>query len=71
MVKLFNKLSLSDTYQEYKDAYQNYKPKFLEMLTHHLDLSSLLPPTFYWSYYKVLGRDEYVYPHTILNTATS
>lgn len=49
MVKLFNQISLSDTYQECKDAFHNDKPKFLELLTQHLDLSSLIPPTFYWS----------------------
>jgi hypothetical protein len=58
LVKLFNQLSLSDSYQECKDAYQNDKPKFLDLLTQHLDLSSLIPPSFYWSYYKVLGRDR-------------
>lgn len=58
MVKLFNQISFSDTYQECKDTFQNDKPKFLELLTQHFDLSSLVPPTFYWSYYKVLGRDR-------------
>jgi len=55
MVKLFNQISFSDTYQECKDAFLNDKPKFLEVLTQHLDLSSLIPPSFYWSYYKALG----------------
>ena len=45
MVKLFNQISLSDTFQECKDAYQNDKPKFLELLPNHLDLSSLIPQT--------------------------
>ena len=54
MVKLFNQISFSDIYQESKDTFQNDKPKFLELLTQHLDLSSLVPPTFYWSYYKAI-----------------
>jgi hypothetical protein len=58
MVKLYNQISFSDIYQECKDAFQNDKPKFLELLTQHLDLSSLIPQSFYWSYYKVLGRDR-------------
>ena len=58
MVKLYNQISLSDTYQECKDIFQNDKPKFLELLTQHLDLSSLVPPSFYWSYNKPLGRDR-------------
>jgi hypothetical protein len=58
MVKLYNQISFSDTYHECKDTFQNDKPKFLELLTQHLDLSALVPPTFYWSYYKALGRDR-------------
>jgi len=58
MVKLFNQISFADTYQECKDAFQTDKPRFLNLLTEHLDLSSLIPPTFYWAYYKVLGRDR-------------
>lgn len=58
MVKLYNQISISDTFQECKDAYQNDKPKFLELLTNHLDLSSLIPYNFFWSYNKNLGRDR-------------
>lgn len=58
MVKLFNQLSLSDTFKECKDCFQNDKPKFLQMLTQHLDLSELIPQSFYWAYYKPLGRDR-------------
>ncbi len=56
--KAFLSNLFSDTYHECKDIYQNDKPKFLELLTQHLDLSSLVPPTFYWSCYKVLGRNR-------------
>jgi hypothetical protein len=56
MVKLFNQISFSDTYEDCKDVFQNDKPKFLELLTQHLDLSSLIPTEFYWAYYKHLGR---------------
>jgi hypothetical protein len=66
MVKLFNQISLSDTFQECKDAYQNDKPKFLELLTSHLDLSSLIPQTFYWSYNKNLGRNRKYSLHSML-----
>jgi hypothetical protein len=58
MVKLFNQISLSDTFEECKDAFQNDKPKFLELLTKHLDLSSLVPMSFYWAYNKTLGRNR-------------
>lgn len=58
MVKLFNQISFSDTYEECKDVFQNNKPKFLELLSQHLDLSSLIPQDFYWSYNKSLGRDR-------------
>jgi hypothetical protein len=58
MVKLFNQISLSDTFEECKDIYQNDKPKFLELLTEHLDLSSLIPQEFYWAYHKHLGRNR-------------
>jgi hypothetical protein len=58
MVNLYNQISLSDTYQECKNSYQNDKPKFLELLTQNLDLPSLIPQTFYWSYNKALGRDR-------------
>jgi len=56
MVPLFNQISFSDTFEECKDIFQNDKPKFLELLTQHLDLSSLIPQEFYWAYYKRLGR---------------
>lgn len=56
MVKLFNQISLSDTFEECKDIYQNDKPKFLELLTEHLDLSSLIPQEFYWAYHKHLSN---------------
>lgn len=58
MVKLFDQISLSDIYHDCKNSFQNDKPKFLELLTQNLDLSSLVPQTFYWSYYKALGRDR-------------
>lgn len=58
MVKLFNQITFYDIYQECKDTFHNDKPKFLELLTQHLDLSSLVPPSFHWSYYKVLGRNR-------------
>ena len=66
MVKLYNQIPLSDTFQECKDAYQNDKPKFLELLTNHLDLSSIIPQTFYWSYNKNLGRDRKYSLHSML-----
>lgn len=52
MVKIFHQFSFYDTYQECKDAYQDDKPKLLELLSQHLDLSSLIPLSFYWSYYQ-------------------
>jgi hypothetical protein len=58
MVNLYNQISLSDTFLECKNTYQNDKPKFLELLTQNLDLASLIPQTFYWSYNKTLGRDR-------------
>lgn len=58
MVKLYNQISFSDTYKECKDLFQNDKPRFLELLSQHLDLSSLIPQEFYWSYHKALGRDR-------------
>lgn len=58
MVKLYNQISFSDPYEECKDVFQNNKPKFLELLSQHLDLSSLIPQEFYWSYYKTLGRER-------------
>ena len=58
MVKLYNQISFSDICKECKDAFQSDKPKFLELLTQHLDLSSLILQSFYWSYYKILGRDR-------------
>lgn len=56
MVKLYNQISFYDTYEECKDVFQNNKPKFLELLTQHLDLSSLIPHNFYRAYNKPLGR---------------
>ncbi|ATW27721.1 transposase [Candidatus Formimonas warabiya] len=58
MVKHFYQLSLSDTYRDCEEVLQNNKPKFLELLSKHMDLSSLIPAPFYWSYYKSLGRDR-------------
>lgn len=56
MVKRFKQISLCDTYEECKDIFQNDKPKFLELLNQHLDLSSLIPQKFYFAYHKYLGR---------------
>ena len=47
MVKIYNQLSLFDSYQECKDAFQNDKPKFLQLLTEHLDLASIVPGLFF------------------------
>ncbi len=58
MVKLFKQISIFDTYQECMDLSQNNKPKFLELLSQHLDLASLVPASFVWSYYRNLGRNR-------------
>ncbi|WP_010252466.1 transposase, partial [Acetivibrio cellulolyticus] len=58
MVKLYKQISFADTFEECKDVFQNNKPKFLKLLSQHLDLSSLIPQDFYWSYHKTLGRDR-------------
>lgn len=58
MVKLFKQIAFSGIYEECKDVFQSDKPKFLELLSQHLDLSSLIPQDFYWSYHKTLGRDR-------------
>ena len=58
MVKIYDQLSLFQSYQECKDAFQNNKPKFLQLLTEHLDLSAIIPGSFFYSYYKNLGRNR-------------
>ena len=42
MVIKFHQLSFSNMYQECEDILLNDKPKFLELLSKHLDLSSLI-----------------------------
>lgn len=61
MVNNFTQLTLSDCFEHCKDCYQKDKPKFLQLLTENLDLSSLIPITFFWSYNKSLGRNR-LYP---------
>lgn len=66
MVNLYNQISLADTFQECKIVYQNDKSKFLELLSNHLDLSSLISKNFYLSYHKSLGRDRKYSLHSML-----
>jgi len=58
MVKLFKQTSIFDTFQECKDVYQDDKPQFLQLLSEHLDLISLIPASFVWAYNKNLGRNR-------------
>jgi hypothetical protein len=66
MVKIYDQISLFQSYQECKDTYQNNKPKFLELLSKYLDLSTIIPITFYYSYYKHLGRNREISLHSML-----
>ena len=66
MVKIYDQLLLFQSYQECKYVYQNNKPGFLELLSKHLDLSTIIPAEFYYSYYKNLGRNRVFSLHSIL-----
>ena len=51
-------MSLGDVYDECKDLAKNNKPKFIELLEKHLNLSDLIPLTFHVSYYSHYGRSR-------------
>jgi len=48
--------SLHDTYNEVSSTMENDKPKFLALLDKHIDFNKLIPVTFYWAFYRKLGR---------------
>jgi hypothetical protein len=58
MVNNYQQLSFAHIYTECKEFFQNDKPKFLSLLSEHLDLNSLIPDSFRHAYYKHLGRDR-------------
>ena len=51
-------LSLGDIYEECKYLAENDKPEFLDLLEKHLNLSELIPFSFYTAYYAHYGRSR-------------
>ncbi len=58
MVKNYNQLTLPLIFDECDNAFKNNKPKFLELLSMHIDLSAYIPFCFYRRYNRLLGRNR-------------
>ena len=51
-----NQLELADVFSECKDIFESDKPQFLSSLEEHIDLSSIVPRSFYQHFYSHTGR---------------
>ncbi|EGD50035.1 hypothetical protein TheetDRAFT_3157 [Thermoanaerobacter ethanolicus JW 200] len=49
-------LSLSDIYDDVQSFFEEDKPKFIKLFDSFIDLSELIPPSFYAHYYSHFGR---------------
>ena len=60
-----NQPTLADFFEECKDIFESDKPQFLTLLENHIDLDSIIPPSFYRHYYADTGRKR-KYPLTAM-----
>jgi len=60
-----NQPTLADFFEECKDIFESDKPQFLSLLENHIDLDSIIPPSFYRHYYADTGRKR-KYPLTAM-----
>lgn len=51
-------ITIEDIYADCIDSFDNDKPRFLNLLAEHFDISSFIPRSFYDSFYKRLGRNR-------------
>ncbi|MCR5202158.1 MAG: hypothetical protein K6D02_03575 [Lachnospiraceae bacterium] len=51
-------LSLADIFENCKEIYESDKPQFLTLLENHIDLDSIIPPSFFRHYYADTGQDK-------------
>ena len=49
-------LSLADIFKDCQEIFESDKPKFLTLLENHIDLNSIIPPSFYRHYHAKTGR---------------
>ena len=55
-----NQLELADVFSECKDIFESDKPQFLSSLEEHIDLSSIVPRSFYQHFYSLLSYLYYI-----------
>ena len=48
-------LTLTDIFEDCKEIYNSDKPQFLTLLENHIDLDSIIPPSFFRHYYADTG----------------
>lgn len=58
-------LSLADIFKDCQEIFESDKPKFLTLLENHIDLDSIIPPSFYRHYHAKTGRRR-KYPLTAM-----
>lgn len=58
-------LSLADIFEDCQEIFESDKPKFLTLLENHMDLDSIIPPSFYLHYHAKTGRRR-KYPLTAM-----
>ena len=58
-------LSLADIFENCQEIFESDKPKFLTLLENHIDLDSIIPPSFYRHYHAKTGRRR-KYPLTAM-----
>ncbi|MCL1788373.1 MAG: transposase [Defluviitaleaceae bacterium] len=53
-----NQLTLGDIFSECREIFEEDKPRFLSLLENHINLSEIIPRSFYRHFYKGIGRSR-------------
>ena len=62
-------LSWVDIFENCKEIYESDKPQFLTLLENHIDLDSIIPPSFFRQYYADTGRKRPACFHSLLQAS--